>query len=84
VISQGSDWRLRARCKGQPLEFFFAPDDEKGSRRLGREQRAKQICQSCPVLELCRTHALNAPEHYGVWGGMTPLERRRLRGGVGW
>ncbi|HAT1355015.1 TPA: WhiB family transcriptional regulator, partial [Corynebacterium striatum] len=36
---------------------------------------AKAICNSCPVLELCREHALRSAEPYGVWGGMSESER---------
>ena len=40
-----------------------------------REMRAKSICQACPVLEQCRTHALRVDEPYGIWGGMSESER---------
>ena len=40
-----------------------------------RDERAKQVCATCPVLQQCREHALAAREPYGVWGGMTEDER---------
>ena len=46
-----------------------------GSRRR-RDERAKAICQDCPVLDECRDHALSTREPYGVWGGMSEEERR--------
>lgn len=79
--SEQWDWYLRARCRGEPPEIFFPPDNERGTRRLRREENAKRICQSCPVLERCRAYAIDAPEPYGIWGATTPFERRRLRGG---
>jgi WhiB family redox-sensing transcriptional regulator len=78
AVPHGSDWRLQAQCRGAALEVFFPADAENGGRRRHRESHAKQICRSCPVLERCRTHAVNAPERYGIWGGTTPVERRRM------
>ena len=72
------DWRAQARCKGEPTETFFAAENDKGVRLRRKERRAKQICQSCPVLECCLSYALDAREAYGIWGAMTPTERGRL------
>ena len=77
--SQGRDWPSQALCKGQPTEIFFAADNERGVQLRRNERCAKQICWSCPVLEACRSYALNAHEPYGIWGGLTPSERRRVR-----
>jgi WhiB family transcriptional regulator, redox-sensing transcriptional regulator len=74
----------QARCKGQPTEIFFASDNQRGAQLRRREQRAKQICWSCPVLESCRRYALNAHEPYGIWGGLTPSERRQIRAARSW
>lgn len=38
---------------------------------------AKQICAGCPVLAQCREFGMTQPE--GIWGGMTPADRRRAR-----
>ena len=77
---------MRGRCRGIDSSIFFSPDSERGTARARRESRAKQICEGCPVLVQCRDHALNTGEPYGVWGGMTELDRkrqaRRRRGGV--
>ncbi|WP_407662754.1 WhiB family transcriptional regulator [Mycolicibacterium helvum] len=62
--------RFRARA-------FSTSANERGAQLRRREQRAKQICWSCPVLEACRRYALNAHEPYGIWGGLTPSERRQ-------
>jgi WhiB family redox-sensing transcriptional regulator len=37
------------------------------------------ICRSCPVRTECLDWAVSTGQHEGVWGGMTPEERRRLR-----
>lgn len=72
------DWQLKGSCQGLNSSVFFHPDGERGSARSRRADRAKAICQRCPVLEQCRRHALAAREPYGVWGGLTEEERREL------
>jgi WhiB family redox-sensing transcriptional regulator len=66
-------WRLRASCRGLDPALFF-PGDEEGP---GAE-RAQQVCATCPVREQCLQSALAAKEEYGVWGGTTPRDRRRI------
>jgi WhiB family transcriptional regulator, redox-sensing transcriptional regulator len=70
-------WQHRARCLTVGPALFFGPDRERGARREEREREAKRICADCPVLEPCRSHALRVREPYGIWGGLTELERER-------
>lgn len=72
------DWQMEGLCRGMKSEAFFHPDGEKGQARHLRDERAKAICQACPVLEQCRKHALEVQEPYGVWGGMTESERSEI------
>ncbi len=37
----------------------------------------KDICAECPAQEACAEHGL--AEKYGIWGGLSERERRRLR-----
>ena len=69
------DWQLRGSCRGMDPSIFFPGA---GSRRARDEPRAKAVCEGCPVLTQCRQYALDAAEPYGIWGGMTPLERALL------
>lgn len=55
---------------------FFHPEGERGRSRQRRDDSAKAVCATCPVLARCREHALSTQEPYGVWGGMTEEERR--------
>jgi WhiB family redox-sensing transcriptional regulator len=57
--------------------LFFALENKQKNPRL-RLKEAKKICADCPVLKECAEHALHH-EHYGVWGGMSERERRRVR-----
>lgn len=39
---------------------------------------AKRVCASCPIKVTCLAEALDNQIEYGVWGGLTERERRRL------
>ncbi len=59
------DWQLQGACRGENSDVFYHPDGERGRARAQRENRAKAICNSCPVIDLCREHALQSAEPYG-------------------
>jgi WhiB family redox-sensing transcriptional regulator len=40
--------------------------------------QGKEICMSCPVRAQCLFSALENKERWGMWGGTTPIERRRV------
>ena len=65
-------WMLEARCLDADPEAFFP---EKG----GSTREAKRICAICPVQQECLSHALDNDERFGIWGGMSERERRRLK-----
>lgn len=44
------------------------------------EQYAKEVCKTCPLLLMCAQYAIEADEPYGVFGGLSPTDRRALRG----
>jgi WhiB family transcriptional regulator, redox-sensing transcriptional regulator len=72
-------WRFRAACQGERGVLFYPPmRPEKKATRTAREQRAKQVCATCEVRAECLDQALRNGERYGVWGGLTDVERRRL------
>ena len=73
------EWQLQAACRGMDSEVFFHPERERGFRRREREARAKRVCRRCPVIEQCRRHALAVEEPYGVWGGLSAVERSALQ-----
>jgi len=73
-------WQLDASCRGMDSSIFFHPDNERGFARIQRVERAKEICHRCPVLTQCRTHALEVDEPYGIWGGLSEIERLATKG----
>lgn len=69
------EWQQRGSCRGMDSAYFFHPDGERNPARAQRIAKAKAVCRTCPVLEMCRQHALTVQEPYGVWGGMSESER---------
>ena len=72
------EWQFEGTCRQVSPDVFFHPEGERGKVRRSRADRAKAVCDACPVLALCREHALASREPYGVWGGMTEEERIRV------
>ena len=70
-------WRERALCAETDPEAFFP---EKG----GSTRAAKAICLSCEVREDCLQAALNNDERFGIWGGLSERDRRKLKGKAVW
>jgi WhiB family redox-sensing transcriptional regulator len=74
MIQMGSiEWMTDALCPQVSQDLFFP---EKGKR----VDDAKSVCRDCPVTDKCLQLALSIPGGvYGIWGGTTEAERRRLR-----
>ena len=71
-------WQMQAACRGMSSSHFFHPWGERGAEREARIERAKQVCAHCPVVAMCREHALQVQEPYGIWGGLSEDERLKL------
>ena len=63
---------ISALCAQTDPEAFFP---EKG----GSTRDAKRICDSCEVRSDCLEYALSNDERFGIWGGLSERERRKLR-----
>lgn len=70
-VSDEEAWRNDAVCSQTDPESFFP---EKG----GSTRDAKKICLSCDVRVECLRYALDHDERFGIWGGLSERERRRL------
>lgn len=76
------EWRERAACLQYPAVLFFGLDDsETPAERRIREDEAKRICSTCGVRNECLDYALQTKEPYGIWGGLTELERKARQHG---
>jgi len=76
--SSAWEWQLHSSCRGADQELFFPAEGERAAQARLREQRAKRVCEACPVLSQCRSFALSTRQEYGIWGGMTEDERRSM------
>ncbi|MFV8381118.1 WhiB family transcriptional regulator [Corynebacterium hindlerae] len=70
------EWQDQALCAQTDPEAFFP---EKG----GSTREAKRICQACGVRDECLEFALEHDERFGIWGGLSERERRRLKKQIG-
>ncbi len=76
VVTESDDeaaaWQGRALCAQTDPEAFFP---EKG----GSTREAKSVCKVCEVRQECLEYALAHDERYGIWGGLSERERRKLK-----
>lgn len=86
------DWTEDAACIGKPIRLWFPdfldengvdiPDDGQIGLIVGDTtpyyDEARAVCDACPVRLDCLDYALRAKERFGMWGGLTPLERLRI------
>jgi WhiB family transcriptional regulator, redox-sensing transcriptional regulator len=70
--SEDGGWQERALCAQTDPESFFP---EKG----GSTREAKKVCLTCEVRQDCLEYALLNDERFGIWGGLSERERRKLK-----
>ncbi|MBW3605380.1 MAG: WhiB family transcriptional regulator [Actinobacteria bacterium] len=72
VFIEPVPWATEAKCLNADPDVFFP---EKG----GSTREAKRICAECTVRVECLEYALEHDERFGIWGGMSERERRKLK-----
>ena len=70
-VLDGTSWMLEGLCAQVGGDSWFP---EKG----GSTQEAKRICMSCPVRIECLEDALARNERFGIAGGKSERERRKI------
>jgi WhiB family redox-sensing transcriptional regulator len=65
-------WQRQANCMGVDPDLFFP---ERGAST----REAKEVCRGCVVRAECLEYALQNSEKFGIWGGLSERERRRIR-----
>lgn len=82
----------QAKCKGADLTLWFpdfVDDDEVDVFDDGTVfesygdtteyyEEARAICNACPMREPCLAYAMEHRIRFGMYGGQTPIERRRV------
>ncbi len=71
-VAPAENWQDFANCLGVDPDLFFP---ERGAST----REAKEVCRGCVVREDCLEYALANGEKFGIWGGMSERERRRIR-----
>mgnify|MGYP002401929139 CR=1 FL=1 len=66
-------WMNDAKCREHDPEIFFPEKQSEQALRL-----AKTICMQCDVRIECADYALETATPFGVWGGLSEEERRRI------
>lgn len=65
----------------QVPHVFYPEDFHTSSQSMGMvrlaENTAREICMRCPVIAQCLRVGLR--EEFGIWGGTTPQQRRKIR-----
>ena len=69
-LPKDTSWVSLATCRTVGVDFY---SEEKEDILM-----AKIICTDCPVREKCLEEALTRKEGFGVWGGLTPMERTMM------
>ncbi len=72
IASDSQPWRDHAECRGSGTDKFFP---ERGEMTTA----AKAVCHGCTVRDECLEYALATGEKFGIWGGLSERERRRVR-----
>lgn len=62
-------------CVGKDVSLWF-PTRSRGPKGSAE---AKAVCSGCPVRVECLEYALKEDMSYGIWGGTTPTERKRMK-----
>lgn len=72
IFQQDLVWQGKARCLEVDPEIFFP-------ERGGSSKSARAVCNQCEVRLECLRYALKNREQFGIWGGTSERERRKLR-----
>ena len=72
IFLEDLSWQDFANCSGADQDLFFP---ERGAST----RKAKAICAACVVKAECLEYAIRQGERFGIWGGLSERERRKIR-----
>lgn len=78
----GLDWQSRAACQGMSTALFFCDhteDRDCDSTHVEHKLAGIAVCMGCPVRTECLDFAMRNTIRFGIWGGTTAQDRKRLR-----
>jgi WhiB family redox-sensing transcriptional regulator len=68
-------WADHAACRDKDPSWFFFD----GGNQQAHSARARAVCVSCPVVDVCREYAIANNIEHGIWGGTSSRDRKRIR-----
>jgi WhiB family redox-sensing transcriptional regulator len=71
-LEQDLSWQVHANCIGCDPDAFFP---QRGASAV----EARRVCAGCEVREECLEYALTTPIKFGIWGGRSERERKKMR-----
>jgi WhiB family redox-sensing transcriptional regulator len=71
LLTYSVPWMREAICAQTDPDAFYP---EKG----GSTAEAKRVCMGCPVRRECLEYALTNNERFGIFGGKSERERRKI------
>ena len=74
LLGDAPEWQDRALCAQTDPDAFFP---ERGASGVAEE--AKRVCSRCEVKAECLEYALAHNERFGIWGGMSQRQRRKVK-----
>lgn len=75
LIKQIDEAETIVPCRDTDAELWFIEKEVPGNTY----KVAVQLCQTCPVMKQCGEYAIEAEEMHGIWGGLTVMQRRKMR-----
>lgn len=70
-------WRVKAACKGMNTDVFFPKRGlASGMNSLAIVAKSRLICAGCTVRKECLNFALENRIQHGLYGGISPGDRR--------
>lgn len=72
-------WMADAACKGLDVNLWFPVSRPETGCEAEQAEAAKAVCGSCPARLACLAWADATAQQFGIFGGLTPNERRAAR-----
>ena len=67
----------KAECRDMWTELFYVVEEERNVVAYDNINALRSVCARCPIGKDCLTYGFEN-EIYGVWGGLTSVERRSI------
>ena len=71
------DWE-KAECREIYTDLFYSVEEERSTVAYYYIDAVRSTCAKCEIWESCLSYAFQY-EAYGLWGGLTSLERASFR-----